>query len=66
MTLHDLREWLGILNLLLVPLFAYVIRIERAVVEERARSVAHDELDRERFAALGARVERLEERADAA
>ncbi len=62
MTLHDLREWLAVLNVLLVPLVVYAWRIERAIVETRAAQAAHEKLDDERFTQLRRDVDRIEER----
>lgn len=62
MSLHEIREWLAILNVLLVPLVVYAWRIERAVVETRAVQAAHESLDNERFTQIRREVDRLEER----
>ncbi len=62
----ELRDWIALLNLLIVPLFVFVLQTKTGIAKLVAEMEAHSQLDQERFSGIHRDVERVEGVADAA
>jgi len=60
MKLDDFLVWVQLVNLLLVPLFVYILRLERVMAEISATLKTHVEIDAVQLGAIGRDLVRIE------
>lgn len=62
LTLQMVRDWAGLLNMLLVPLVIYIVRIENKLTLIMTLFGAHEISDTDKFNSIFRRLEYLERR----